>query len=600
MSYLLAFLFIFGAHAKIIQILHTGDIHSEFKHAFLDPRTGGYARLKTIIDREKKKADEQNIPTILVDVGDFLEGSLFYMVDSGRTSFSLHNSMGYEIVTLGNHDYIMGLDNLNHLLGEVRSETDFTLLAANIDFNLNLDDYVEDPKMMLSAKRPIELLNINNRLFSNIKKRRKFPHLREMILSNFVKSIDDVNICFIGVTSNEKYYKWKFLQEGINIDDPVDTVAKEIDLLKNQGIQCHYTIALTHILLEQDQELAQKHHEIDLIIGGHSFDYHLMEHDIVALDNSRINGNRNGPPIIKTGANASQLGKILIDIHPQKSGNKIISQEFIPVRDVLKDPEIEILVDEAEKKLYGLYDDSPEFDEHLGYFSIGPHDNASYIWSSFVAESMRDITNSDLGINDAHMINQIDHNLQGWFPLTRFDIWNSYPRFFEFEQKHGWYIHVLEIPGIILKKIIKKYLKERPSMTISGLDFNIMKRNGKTKIKDITAKGRHVKDFKNYSVAVPEGIVEGMRNHIKYNYDIFTPIGISPLLDKIGYKTDHTVFYAMERLLKKHREVNACKFYAKSVHKKRKEKSPCDDSNKVYLMNNDNTAFNIRSVFINN
>ena len=35
-----------NAEAKIVQILHTNDIHSEFKHAFFDPRTGGYARLK--------------------------------------------------------------------------------------------------------------------------------------------------------------------------------------------------------------------------------------------------------------------------------------------------------------------------------------------------------------------------------------------------------------------------------------------------------------------------------------------------------------------------------------------------------------------------
>ena len=109
---------------------------------FLILEQGGYARLKTIIEQEKNNARRKNIPTILVDAGDFLEGSLFYMVDSGETSFKLHNAMGYEAVTLGNHDYLMGAKGLDRLLNNMQNQIRFTLLAANIDFNVEINDYV--------------------------------------------------------------------------------------------------------------------------------------------------------------------------------------------------------------------------------------------------------------------------------------------------------------------------------------------------------------------------------------------------------------------------------------------------------------------------
>ena len=551
MWHVIGLFLILNAEAKVIQILHTNDIHSEFKHAFFDPETGGYARLKTMIEREKENARLKGIPTILIDAGDFLEGSLFYMANSGKTSFKLHNAMGYDAVTLGNHDYLMGIEGLDQLLGEVKDQIDFTLLAANIDFNFEIGDYIADPGMMLASRKKMELLSVRNHMTIPAVTKKKFPFLNEMIKSSFIKTIGDINICFIGVTSDEKYYKWKFLQEDVHIDDPVKAAIKETAILKRRGGRCHYTIALTHMLLEKDRKLAKKSKSIDLIIGGHSFNNRLMTHDVIALNDPQINADKKNPPILKAGQYASLLGKVLIDVDPKTNKNKIISQEFIPVRDVNADPEIAILVDEAEKKLreeYSLFD----LDEHLGYFSIGQDDNASFIWSSFVAEAIRDITDSDIGVNDIHIINYFGSRIKGYFPLSRFDVWSTYPRFFEFSNRNGWNIYIITIQGMVLKKMVKKYLKERPGITFSQLDFNTIKKKGHVKIKDISVNGQLVGNFKKYTMAVPAGIFEGLKNHIKYTYDSFIPnFNISPLLDKIAYKTNFTVFEAMEKLLQK-------------------------------------------------
>ena len=522
------------------------------------------------------------------------------MVDSGETSFKLHNAMGYEAVTLGNHDYLMGVKGLDRLLNNMQNQIRFTLLAANIDFNVEINDYITDPGMMLASRSKIDLLNVYHHLKTPSITRKKFPSLNRMIKPSFIKKIGDINICFIGVTSDEKYYKWKFLQENINIDDPVKAAIKETAALKKRGIRCHYTIALTHMLLEKDLLLAKKSKNIDLIIGGHSLNTRLMTHDVVSLNDPEINNNEKNPPILKAGPHASLLGKVLIDIDPKTNKKKIVSQEFIPVKDVDEDQEIKTLVDEAWGKLRAEYGRTVDLDEHLGYFSVGADDDADYIWSSFVAEAIRDITHSDTGINDTHVINNFGSRTKGYFPLSRFDVWSTYPRFFEFENRNGWNIYKITVHGIILKKIINKYLQERPSITFSRLDFNTTKRREKIKVKDISINGKRVRNFDKYTMAVPEGIFEGMKNHIKYTYDSLIPnMNISPLLDKIASKTEFTVFEAMESLLEKHPEVNSCKFHAKSIHMAKENNSPCDESNRVYLMDDDSDAFSIRANLIN-
>ena len=51
---------------------------------------------------------------------------------------------------------------------------------------------------------------------------------------------------------------------------------------------------------------------------------------------------------------------------------------------------------------------------------------------------------------------------------------------------------------------------------------------------------------------------------------------------------------------KKHPEVNACKFHAKSIHTIKNENSPCHESNRIYLMNDDTKAFFFRATLIKN
>ena len=96
------------AQARLVQILHTNDTHSFMDGGTHQPDSGGSARLKSMIDQFKADADKNGIKNLVLDAGDFLEGNIYYMADRGMKSFEVHNSVGYDVVTLGNHDYLMG------------------------------------------------------------------------------------------------------------------------------------------------------------------------------------------------------------------------------------------------------------------------------------------------------------------------------------------------------------------------------------------------------------------------------------------------------------------------------------------------------------
>ncbi|MEA3486618.1 MAG: metallophosphoesterase, partial [Thermodesulfobacteriota bacterium] len=103
-----------AADGKVITIVHTNDLHSHLLgfspnidytplETGDDKTVGGWARIATVI--QDVKQDRSN-PVLVVDAGDFLMGSLFHML-SREEAFELRlmKAMGYDVVTLGNHEF---------------------------------------------------------------------------------------------------------------------------------------------------------------------------------------------------------------------------------------------------------------------------------------------------------------------------------------------------------------------------------------------------------------------------------------------------------------------------------------------------------------
>ena len=122
-----------GLNAKEIALYHTSDIHGYyFAHDDKQKnKIGGFASLETLLEQE-------TIPFILVDSGDFSSGNKEANFSNGRYSINLLNKagknkknakhQGYSAITVGNHDSDFGAKKLAKMLNKFKGE----VLAANL------------------------------------------------------------------------------------------------------------------------------------------------------------------------------------------------------------------------------------------------------------------------------------------------------------------------------------------------------------------------------------------------------------------------------------------------------------------------------------
>ena len=87
------------AAGKEIIILHTNDVHSR-----VDDKLG-YGGVKTVKDQLEKEGNT----VFLLDAGDTLHGLPIANLSKGENIVEIMNSVGYDAMTPGNHDFTMVL-----------------------------------------------------------------------------------------------------------------------------------------------------------------------------------------------------------------------------------------------------------------------------------------------------------------------------------------------------------------------------------------------------------------------------------------------------------------------------------------------------------
>lgn len=96
-------------------ILHSNDVHGAVE---------GYAYIKALRDDFEAKGAK----VITVDAGDFSQGTTYVSTSKGKDAVTLMNAAGYDIATLGNHEFDYGYE----ILKENLSEAEFTVLCADV------------------------------------------------------------------------------------------------------------------------------------------------------------------------------------------------------------------------------------------------------------------------------------------------------------------------------------------------------------------------------------------------------------------------------------------------------------------------------------
>ncbi|MGN0208868.1 MAG: metallophosphoesterase, partial [Paludibacteraceae bacterium] len=116
-----------GEQAAELVILHTNDTHSQVE-ARSDGR-GGYAARMAVIEGVRCSTQAGREGVLLVDAGDFCQGTPYFNFFHGRVEVDALNRMGYDAVTLGNHEFDNGIDTLAAVLREAQ----FDVVCANYD-----------------------------------------------------------------------------------------------------------------------------------------------------------------------------------------------------------------------------------------------------------------------------------------------------------------------------------------------------------------------------------------------------------------------------------------------------------------------------------
>lgn len=115
---ILLLLFPLVVSSKTLVIFHTSDTHGFF---YPQNKIGGFAALKNVINHEKK-------PFLLLDSGDFANGTAEAKFSRGAKAVQLMNAVGYSAVTIGNHEF----DFKDAGIAAFIQESKFPILAANL------------------------------------------------------------------------------------------------------------------------------------------------------------------------------------------------------------------------------------------------------------------------------------------------------------------------------------------------------------------------------------------------------------------------------------------------------------------------------------
>lgn len=272
-----------------LNILFTHDLHDN-----LYPRKvlendeivykGGYARIASKIEELKTETN-----TILIDGGDFSMGTLFQTVFTSESpTLALMGKMGYDVTTLGNHEFDFRPEGLYKglLASKKNLGTPPNIVVSNMGFPFSI---TEDLEKLTTVSKSYPL--------------QKYSILQE----------EDYKIGIIGLMGPDAVSNAPMA--GVKFQDYIDSAQSVIDQLKKENVDI--IIALSHSgtnpdkKKSEDEILARKIPDIDLIVSAHT---HTELKEPIMVGKTAI---------VSAGSYGENLGQIVLS---QDGGNWTIDQ----------------------------------------------------------------------------------------------------------------------------------------------------------------------------------------------------------------------------------------------------------------------------------
>lgn len=327
-----------------IKIIHFNDTHAQntpftLKRGDSVVRIGGFAHFKTVIDSLFTSAVVDGQGVLVLGAGDDFQGTLFSTMTRGASQITLLNQLAPDAVTLGNHEFDYGWENIDSL---VKYRVKYPVVSSNL--------YYKNGKRMVK------------------------PYI--------IKQVNGARVAIIGMmTENLSGVTLPRNIENIKIEKEADALRKILPHVKKE--KPDIIIVLSHIGLESDIQLAESFPDVDLFVGGHSH---------TAIHTPRKKGRS---IIVQADCKTRHVGELDITVNTAKNRITQYSGKLIEVRSDERrpDPVAQAMIDSMNIPIEKMFGDT------IGTLA---NDWKKTAFNSNIttwhAKALREAANTDIGI----------------------------------------------------------------------------------------------------------------------------------------------------------------------------------------------------------
>jgi len=335
----------YAATEQTLTLLFTNDTHNRlepFEHLGLKKKVGGVIRRSRFFESVKKS----NPQTLILDAGDVFQGTPFYNFYLGEPDIRAMNIMGYDAMTMGNHDLDNGMLNLRKQV----QYSHFPLLCAN----------VTEKSSGLLIFRPFQIFERQG-----------------------------LKIAVLGFLSE---HAWQAVaqqrKEGYVFHDPVPIAKRLVAELRPK---VDLIVSLHHMGIWYDEPFAQAVPGIDVILGGHS---HTEMEQAKLIANGSENG-LGGTLVMHAGQMGAWVGRLDLTLDHRKHILHYSSERVLMDETWDHQPLPEMLESYAQRLRADM---QKVIGESKSDFSVEGKYDGPFPLGSLLADILRDSLKTEVGI----------------------------------------------------------------------------------------------------------------------------------------------------------------------------------------------------------
>lgn len=441
-------------------VLHTNDVHGQAltrKATWLDksnpPLIGGLPRVAGYVNAAREEAKRDGEELLVVDAGDWYQGTPEGLVDGGMLFVQALALVGYDAMCVGNHEFDRGLAHVLELL----KQSGVPAVCANLNprGSEKRVDWVPPYRIVERGGVRIALVGLLTPVTPEI----THPDARTL---DFV--------------------------------DPVEAFKSVASELRGKA---DWILPLTHLGVDDDRRLARAFPELPLIVGGHSHTY-LKE------------GVREGSTlIVQSGSKASAIGRVELTLHVDtgtRGARKVrVNESKARLVDLLEEPADAFRSREIEASCAKLEErTSAEMEKVVGELdgaarrTKGPLESGSA--GNLIADVLRERARADVGLmNRGGIRTDIEAG-----PVTRREVFEVMP----FDNT----LVTLELSGAQLEGLVRNAVEgtAHSGLEASGLAIVVsVDADKKRRLEALRVNGAPVDEKRAYSVAMNSFMADG-------------------------------------------------------------------------------------------